>query len=113
MLSNEILLYTYGFASDDNVDDAVAVRMGVRAAATKKGTSNTYYIKSDGLSGVPQVLYGPSMYDKNICMYSGVCSVAFGLTYDYCRIGIMAAACPPWSRPRGQATRIIKTKARE
>lgn len=47
-------MYTYGFASDDNVDDAVAVRMSVRASVSK-GTSNTYYIKSDGLSGVPQV----------------------------------------------------------
>ena len=62
-----MLLYGYGFAFENNTDDAVAIKL--KKSAIIKGTatcSSIFYLKSThDINGVPQVF---GMYDCTLCI---------------------------------------------
>lgn len=56
-LSNEVLLYGYGYAVEDNPDDSVALllRGGGRGTPSDSDTLGTFYMKAGGFEGIPKV----------------------------------------------------------
>ncbi len=75
LLSNEKLLYAYGFATPDNLYDSIAVKLKVaRKGPTSSSSSSSassgeadaavnmgvFYIQSGGVNGVPPVLRSAS-----------------------------------------------------
>ena len=62
-LSNEVLMYAYGFALENNPFDTVTLKLvsGAGEVAQNKDTHNreerVYQISAGGISGVPKVLF--------------------------------------------------------
>ena len=66
-LPNEVLIYAYGFAFEDNEYDSVAVTMGMKQSCKSENLEKTFYLASGSdFSGVPKVIYS-SIYFK-ICI---------------------------------------------
>lgn len=55
-LSNEKLLYAYGYCSDVNADDAVAMKLMTRSTAGQQ-CQGTFYIRPGGVAGIPGELW--------------------------------------------------------
>lgn len=54
-LSNEKLLFAYGFASPTNQYDAIAVKLRSSNTTVENNDLGVYYIESGGITGVPAV----------------------------------------------------------
>ena len=54
-MSNEMLLFAYGFCLPDNINDSVAVKLVQKT--TSESRSSLFYIKSGGMDGIPQELW--------------------------------------------------------
>ncbi len=53
-LSNEQLLFAYGFTIPENIYDKVAIKFSL-TNSNSGNSNNVFYITSGGISGVPQV----------------------------------------------------------
>lgn len=53
-LSNEMLLYGYGYAEENNEHDSVAIQAMIMSTGSPQ-CLGTYYIKSGGFDGIPKV----------------------------------------------------------
>ena len=53
-LSNERLLYAYGFALKDNKFDQVSLKLNIQS---NKSQYNMFYLESGGISGVPKEMW--------------------------------------------------------
>jgi hypothetical protein len=57
-LPNEMLIYAYGFAFEENDHDSVAVTMGVKQSCSAGAVEKTFYLTSGpDFSGVPKVIF--------------------------------------------------------